>query len=74
MWVLDGRRIDPTSRKCPPKIVLLDLKQNGRIVQQYIVPKDICTSDNCFLNDIVLEEFDGGFAYITDTNEKDPGI
>lgn len=75
MWVLDGRRIDhhETSTKCPPKIVLLDLNSNGKMIKSYTVPNDICKHDSCFLNDLVLDEFDGGFAYITDTS-SDPGL
>lgn len=73
MWVLDGRRIDETNHKCPPKIVLLDIKSGGRVIQTYKLPNEICSHDSCFLNDIVLEEFEGGFAYITDTSD-DPGL
>lgn len=74
MWVLDGRRIDPSTRKCPPKIILLDLKGEGRVVHSYNVPPHVCKPNSCFLNDLVLDEIGAGYAYITDTDENDPGI
>lgn len=75
MWVLDGRRIDAHNQinDCPPKILLLDLNSGGRIIKNYIVPNEVCKHDSGFLNDIVVDEFDGGYAYITDTS-SDPGL
>ncbi|GLV33908.1 yellow-b [Carabus blaptoides fortunei] len=73
MWVLDGRRVDKTETKCPPKIVLLDLNANGKVLKSYIVPDGVCRHESCFLNDLVLDEYDGGYAYITDTS-ADPGL
>lgn len=73
MWVLDGRRIDKNGSKCPPKIVLLDLNANGKVLKSFTVPNDVCNHKSCFLNDLVLDEYDGGYAYITDTS-ADPGI
>ncbi|KAK9754722.1 Major royal jelly protein [Popillia japonica] len=49
MWVLDGNRFNNFTQ-CPPKLVLLDLKNR------------------------VIDESDGGFAYITENSAHDPGI
>lgn len=74
MWIIDGRRIDKTDHKCPPKIVLLDLNNRGQMVQSYVVPDEVCSHENCFLNDLVLDDADGGYAYITDASFTDPGL
>ncbi|KAK4876671.1 hypothetical protein RN001_009177 [Aquatica leii] len=73
MWVLDGVRTN-TLTKCPPKIVLLDLKNGGRVLHTYVVPNDVTLHQGGFLNDIVVDESDGGFAYITDNSMQDPGL
>ncbi|GLV41066.1 yellow-b [Carabus blaptoides fortunei] len=74
MWVIDGRRTDKTDHKCPPKIVLLDLNNLGRTVQSYVVPNEVCSHESCALNDLVLDDADGGYAYITDSSATDPGL
>ncbi|KAF2902757.1 hypothetical protein ILUMI_03422 [Ignelater luminosus] len=73
MWILDGVRINNLTR-CPPKIVLMDLRNNGKILQSHNVPNEICLHQGGFLNDLVVDESDGGFAYITDNSIQDPGI
>ncbi|KAB0796208.1 hypothetical protein PPYR_10269 [Photinus pyralis] len=73
MWVIDGVRINSLT-KCPPKIVLLDLKNAGRVLHSYVVPNDVSLHQGGFLNDIVVDESDGGFAYITDNSVQDPGL
>lgn len=78
MWIIDGRRVDPTpaSKNCPPKIVLLDLNRD-QIVQSYVLPDEVCSHKSCFMNDVVLDkpdEVDGGFAYISDSSFTDPGL
>jgi hypothetical protein len=71
MWVLDARRVD-NNTDCPPKIVLLDLNDDGKIINNFAVPDALCPHDaGCFLNDIVV---DGDHAYISDTTSSDPGI
>lgn len=73
MWVLDGNRFnDYTS--CPPKIVLLDLNKKGKVIQTYVVPNEVSMRDGGFLKDLVLDESDGGYAFITENSEQDPGI
>ncbi|KAJ3663043.1 hypothetical protein Zmor_007352 [Zophobas morio] len=71
MWVLDARRVD-NNTDCPPKIILLDLNDKGKIVNDFLVPDELCPRNRgCFLNDIVV---DGDYAYISDTTSSDPGI
>lgn len=73
MWVIDGVRTNGLT-KCPPKIVLLDLKAGGKVVQSYNFPSDVSLHHGSLLSDIVIDENDGGFAYITDNSLQDPGI
>ncbi|XP_017784929.1 PREDICTED: major royal jelly protein 3-like [Nicrophorus vespilloides] len=73
MWVLDGTRNGDVT-KCPGKLVLLDLNRGGKVVYSYTFPEEICMSKGCWLNDIVLEERFGGYAYITDSSDSDPGL
>ncbi|RZC39295.1 MRJP domain containing protein [Asbolus verrucosus] len=64
MWVLDAPRVD-NNTNCPPKVILLDLNDKGKIVNNFVVPDNLCPHDNsCFLNDIVV---DYDYAYISDT-------
>lgn len=73
MWVLDGNRFNNLT-KCPPKLVLLDLNGKGTVLQTYEFPNEIVMSDGGFMNDLVVDESDGGYAYITDNSPLDPGI
>ncbi|XP_018330716.1 protein yellow-like [Agrilus planipennis] len=70
MWILDGTRVFQKS-KCPPKIVLLDLKNNGKVVYSIEISEKLCPQDECFLNDIVV---DGDYAFISEHSQTDPGI
>ncbi|KAJ3663295.1 hypothetical protein Zmor_007598 [Zophobas morio] len=72
MWVLDATRQTPS--KCPPKLVLYDLNNKGKTVHTYIFPDDVCLHNGGFLNDIVIDDSDGTFAYIPDTSFIDPGL
>lgn len=69
MWVLDGRRLNP-SVNCPAKLYLVDLKQDGRIIRRYNIPEPFCPESGCLLNDIVV---DGDFAFISDLTAGDEG-
>lgn len=73
IWILDGLRINNLT-SCPPKLILLDLNKGGRTVVVYEFPEHICLNNGGFLNDIVLDNSDGGFAYITDNSPIDPGL
>lgn len=77
MWVLDTGR--PTTLReftanCPPRLVILDLEDNGNILRIYEFPEHVARRGVSYLNDIVLDHEDGGMAYITDSNHNDPGI
>ncbi|CAH1962403.1 unnamed protein product [Acanthoscelides obtectus] len=76
MWVLDGHRAGNALNglKCPPKLVLLDLNAEGVVQHVMNFPNEICLSDGGFLNDIVIDDADGTFAYITDNSQIDPGL
>ncbi|XP_066261408.1 dopaminechrome tautomerase-like [Euwallacea similis] len=73
MWVIDGVRIN-NSTLCPAKLVLLDLKNGGLLVHTYVFPDGISSRNGGFLNDIVIDESDGNYAYITDNSPIDPGV
>lgn len=73
MWVLDGDRFNDIT-KCPPKIVLLDLNKKGKVIQTYNFPNEISMRDGGFLNDLVIDESDGGYAFITENSVQDPGL
>lgn len=74
MWVIDGVRLNYISNQCPPKLVLLDLNDNGRVIHSYDFPDDVSSRNGGYLNDIVLDEHpDGDFAYITESSAN-PGL
>ncbi|XP_011700211.1 PREDICTED: protein yellow-like [Wasmannia auropunctata] len=77
MWILDTGR--PTSLReskadCSPRLVILDLEDNNKILRTYQFPEHVTRRKDAYLNDIVLDHEDGGMAYITDTSTTDPGI
>lgn len=77
MWVLDtGRSTSLRENKanCPARLVILDLENNGQVLRIYNFPDDVARRSDTYLNDIVLDHEDGGWAYITDNGNKDPGI
>ncbi|XP_058794954.1 protein yellow-like [Phymastichus coffea] len=78
MWVLEnGRtefRTDNPRTKCPSRLVILDLESDGQILLDYEFPQDVISKDSVFLNDLVLDHEDGGYAYITDQDSEKPGI
>lgn len=74
MYAVDGVRMNNNNVQCPCKIVLLDLNNHGKQIQTLILSSDLCLPDGGFLNDIVVDQSDGDFAYITDTSNIDPGI
>ncbi|KAJ8973880.1 hypothetical protein NQ317_011688 [Molorchus minor] len=73
MWVLDGVRIK-NNVHCPPKLMFFDLKYNGLLIFTYTFPNEISLQKGGFLNDIVIDESGGGYAYITDNSNIDPGL
>ena len=78
MWVIDTGRVATMTKKpknlCPAKLVILDLNTGGTVLKSYIFPTEVADYKSNFLNDIVLDHEGGGFAYITDTDKKAPGL
>uniref|UniRef100_A0A6P7FHE7 Protein yellow-like n=1 Tax=Diabrotica virgifera virgifera TaxID=50390 RepID=A0A6P7FHE7_DIAVI len=76
MWIIDSGRTEtltsPSSR-CPPKLVIFDIKKN-MTTTAYTFPDNVASLNSNFLYDIVVDDTDSGFAYITDNSAKDPGI
>ncbi|XP_071448647.1 major royal jelly protein 1-like [Hetaerina americana] len=75
MWVLDvGRRnifSGSPDNSCPPKLVLLDLQHDNRVLHTFTFPDDVVSHTNNFINDLVIDVSDGGegydwYAYISD--------
>ncbi|XP_018330715.1 protein yellow-like [Agrilus planipennis] len=73
MWVLDGVRVNDLT-DCPSKLVLLDLNNFGSVMDSFEFPESICPKKGCFLYSLVVDDRDGGYAYITDHSLIDPGI
>ncbi|XP_011302658.1 protein yellow [Fopius arisanus] len=78
MWVLDTGRTETMTTepkaRCNPRLVILDLENNGAVLRSIPFPESVTPHNESYLNDIVLDSTDGGFAYISDTNDRDPGI
>jgi hypothetical protein len=79
LWAVDSGRIEtllPGSNQvvCNPKLMLFDLKRNGSLILRYDFPTDVVAYGTNYLNKIVVDDANGGFAYITDNNGADPGI
>ncbi|XP_063981732.1 protein yellow-like [Diachasmimorpha longicaudata] len=78
MWVLDtGRTATMTTEpkaRCSPRLVILDLNNNGAVLRSIPFPESVTPHNESYLNDIVLDSTGGGYAYISDTNDRDPGI
>lgn len=54
--------------------MLFDLKRNGTLLRSYEFPEDVAPRGTNYLNKIVLDDANGGYAYITDNSGSDPGI
>ncbi|KAM3961103.1 yellow-b [Aphomia sociella] len=78
MWILDNGRVGtltPTPNpKCPPSIVLIDLKSGKNEMERIPFPPEIVNPNTTYLNDLVVDNRDGDYAYITDNSAVDPGI
>ncbi|XP_045463157.1 protein yellow-like [Harmonia axyridis] len=73
LWAIDGER-QRNFTDCPCKLVLYDLNRGGRRVYTHIFPNEVCLPEGAFLNDIVIDETDGTYAYISDASVIDPGL
>ena len=78
MWIIDSGRISLITLKpkalCPPKLIILDLNNGGSMLLNYTFPADVADPKTTYLDDIVVDHEDGGYAYITDTDFKQPGL
>ncbi|KAL4704223.1 hypothetical protein ACJJTC_011849 [Scirpophaga incertulas] len=78
MWILDNGRIGTLTQtpnsKCPPSLVLIDLKSGKNEMERIPFPSDILNANTTYLNDLVVDNRDGDYAYITDNSAVDPGI
>ncbi|XP_031777739.1 protein yellow [Nasonia vitripennis] len=78
MWVLENGRTEFNTKQprtnCPTRLVILDLKNGGKVLLDYPFPRDVVHIESVFANDIVVDHEDGGWAYITDTDSDFPGI
>lgn len=78
MWILDNGRVGTLTHtpntKCPPSLVLIDLKTGKNEMERIPFPADTVNSNNTYLNDLVVDNRDGDYAYITDNSAVDPGI
>lgn len=78
MWIVDAGRTavmtDNPKPRCPPRLVILDLEDNGKVIKSFDFPQNVVNHNTSGLNDIVVDHTDGGFAYITDADDNNPGI
>lgn len=78
MWILDNGRVgtltEKPDTKCPPSLVLIDLKTGKNKMERIPFPMDVVDPAVSYLNDLVVDNRDGDFAYITDNSAVDPGI
>ncbi|XP_049869127.1 protein yellow-like [Pectinophora gossypiella] len=78
MWILDNGRVGTLTRtpdaKCPPSLVLIDLKTGKNEMERIPFPPDTVNVNSTYLNDLVVDNRDGDYAYISDNSAVDPGI
>ncbi|NP_001037430.1 yellow-b precursor [Bombyx mori] len=78
MWILDNGRVGTLTQnpdpKCPPSIVLIDLKSEKLEMERIPFPPETVNPNTTYLNDLVVDNRDGDYAYITDNSAVDPGI
>lgn len=78
LWILDNGRVGTLTQKpdpkCPPSVVLIDLKTGKNEMERIPFPPEVVNSNSTYLNDLVVDNRDGDYAYITDNSAVDPGI
>ncbi|CAB3229965.1 unnamed protein product [Arctia plantaginis] len=78
MWILDNGRVGTLTQspdpKCSPSLVLIDLKSGKNEMERIPFSEDVVNPKTTYLNDIVVDNRDGDYAYITDNSAVDPGI
>lgn len=76
LWILDGGRTGTLTKtpsiKCQPRLVIFDIKSNTT-VHTYSFPQEM-VNNGSFLYDLVVDDVDGGYAYISDNSGVDPAI
>lgn len=76
MWILDAGRTETMTKllssKCKPRLLIYDIKDQVT-VSNYYFPESV-TNNRSYLYDLVIDDVDGGYAYITDNSGADPGI
>ncbi|KAL1494374.1 hypothetical protein ABEB36_009983 [Hypothenemus hampei] len=77
IWIIDGGRTETLGTdpdiKCKPKLVIYDLRKEENVLS-YTFPENVASFNGSFLYDIVLDNTDDGYAYISDNSGRDPGI
>lgn len=77
LWIIDGGKTETLTRipntTCSPKIMIYDIKES-KIVLSYTFPSEVANKSVSFLYDLVIDDSDGGYAYITDNSKLDPGL
>jgi len=69
MWVIDSGRLNvfaTPDNTCPPKLLIIDTETGELVDEPYIFPNAVAPYDETFLNDIALDNRNGGVAYISD--------
>ncbi len=70
MWIIDvGRRNTMEAQSvdvCPPKLVVYDLGE-GEEVFRHVFPDEVLGWETNYVNDIVVDPTDAGWAYMSDT-------
>lgn len=78
MWILDNGRVGTLTQKpnskCPPSIVIIDLKTGKNEMERIPLPPETANVNTTYLNDLVVDNRDGDYAYITDNSASDPGM
>lgn len=76
IWIIDSGITETLNSahtiRCPPKLLIYDLKK-GATTTAYTFPDSVASHQTNFLYDIVVDDADGGYAYITDNSARDPG-
>lgn len=76
LYILDGGRtqtlVKTPTNICRPRLIIYDTKSN-LTVATYIFPQEM-TSFGSFLYDLVVDDVDGGYLYISDNSGVDPAI
>lgn len=77
MWILDSGRTNTLSKTptvvCTPKLIIYDLKSNKTTRVHHFL-ESVASKNASYLYDLVVDDADGGYAYITDNSGRDPGI